>query len=93
MHISAQLLGIKVGYDFIKDFGGAILDRPNDTEQYAAGDTAPGAILRPRLAFEGLLAFALALAQWTRREARALGCAQRARAGQGKTPQDQFRLR
>ena len=90
MHILAQLLGIKVGHDFIKDFGGAILDRPNDTEQYAAGDTAPGAILQPRLAFEGLLAFALALAQWTRREARALGCAPPARAGQGKTPQDRF---
>jgi hypothetical protein len=92
MHRLAQLLGIKVGHDFIKDFGGAILDRPNDTEQYAAGDTAPGAILQPRLAFEGLLAFDLALAQWTRREARALGCAPPARAGQGKAPQDRFIL-
>ena len=43
MNILAQLLGIKVGHDFIKDFGGAILDRPNDTEQHAARDTAPGA--------------------------------------------------
>ena len=42
--ILAQLLGIKVGHDFIKDFGGAILDSANDTEQDAAGDTAPGAI-------------------------------------------------
>src|SRR4029450_2960340 len=64
MHILAQLLGIKVGHDFIKDFGGAILDRPQDTEQHAVGDTAPGAITAPRLAFEGLLTFDLTLAQW-----------------------------
>ena len=54
MEILAQLLGIKVRHDFIEDFRGAILDRPDDTEQHAAGDTAPGAILHPRLAFEGL---------------------------------------
>ena len=44
MEILAQLLGIKVGHDFIEDFGGPILDRANDTEQHAAGDAAPGAI-------------------------------------------------
>src|SRR3989442_4533661 len=63
MEILAQLLGIKVRHDFIEDFGGAILDRPNDTEQYAARHTAPRTILQPRLAFEGFLAFNLTLAQ------------------------------
>ncbi len=48
MEILASLLGIKVGHDFIKDFGGAILDGPNDTEQHATGDTAPGAMADPR---------------------------------------------
>ena len=90
MHILAQLLRIKVWHYFIKDFGGAILHRPNDTEQYAAGDTAPEAILQPLLAFESLLSFALALAQCTRREARALRCAPPARATQSKTPQHLF---
>jgi hypothetical protein len=52
-----------VRHDFIEDFGGAILDRSNDTEQYAARHTAPRAILQPRLAFEGFLAFNLTLAQ------------------------------
>jgi len=63
VHILAQLLGIKVRHDFREDFGGAVLDRPNDTEQYAARHTAPRAILQPRLAFEGFLAFHLTLAQ------------------------------
>jgi hypothetical protein len=64
MEILAQLLGIKVGHNFIEDFGGTILDCPNDAEQHAAGDTAPGAVLHPRLPFKGLLAFNLTLAQW-----------------------------
>ena len=63
MEILAQLLGIKVRHDFIKDFGGPILDGPKDTEQHAARDVAPGTILQPRLAFEGCLAFDLTLAQ------------------------------
>src|SRR5919198_6712682 len=74
MEILAQLLGIKVRHDLIEDFGGTILDCPNDTEQHAAGDTAPGAILHPRLPFEGLLAFNLTLAQWAYGEACTLGC-------------------
>ena len=49
-----------------------------------------GAILQPRLAFEGLLAFDLALAQRAGGEASALGFAPPARAGQGKAPQDRF---
>src|SRR5712691_1213469 len=90
MQILASLLGIKVGHDFIKNFGGAILDGPNDTEQHAVGDTAPGAMAYPRLAFEGLLAFDLTLAQRTRREASTLRFAPPARPQHGKAPQDRF---
>ena len=93
MHILAELLSIKVGHDFIEDFGGAILDRPNDTEQHAAGDAAPRAIADPGLAFEGLLAVDLTLAQRACGEAGALGCAPPARAEQGKAPQDSFVFR
>jgi hypothetical protein len=87
MEILAQLLGIKVRHDCREDFGGARLDGPNDTEQHAAGDTAPGALLPPRLACEGLLACHLTLAQGAYGEARPLGGAPPARAGQRKAPQ------
>src|SRR6266568_1409869 len=90
MDILAQLLGIKVGHDFIEDFGGAILDRPNNTQQHAARDMAPGARAHPRLPFEGLLAFDLTLAQRACQEASTLGFAPPARAGQRKAPQDRF---
>ncbi len=79
-----------MGHDFREDFGGALLDRPKDTEQHAVGDTAPGARASPRLAFEGLLAFDLTLAQRACQEARTLGCAPPARTGQGKAPHDRF---
>jgi hypothetical protein len=88
--ILAQLLCIKVGDDFREDFRSAILDGTDDAEQHAAGDATPGAILHPRMAFEGLLAFDLTLAQGTYREADALGGAPPAHTGQGKTPQDGF---
>jgi len=90
MEILPQLLGIKVRHDFVEDFGGAILDRANDAEQYPAGDAAPGAILHPRLAFEGLLAFAVALAQGADGEAHARCFAPPARTGQGKAPENRF---
>src|SRR5262245_28522396 len=90
MDILSQLLSIKVGHDFIEDFGGPILDRPNDAEQHPTGDAAPGTILHPCLAFAGLLTFDLTLAQGTYREADALGGAPPARAGEGKAPQDGF---
>src|SRR4029434_5096875 len=90
MEILAQLLGIKVRHDFREDFGGPILNCPNDTERHAAGDPAPGTILHPRLAFEGLLAFDLTLAQRAYGEAGALDFAPPARAGQRKAPQDGF---
>ena len=44
MEILAQLLGIKMGDDFIEDFGGAILHSAEDREQHPAGDVAPGAV-------------------------------------------------
>jgi hypothetical protein len=90
MDILAQLLGIKMRDDLIEDFGGPILDCPNDTEQHAARDPAPGAIVDPRLAFEGLLAFDLTRAQRAGGEASALGFAPPARPGQGKAPEDGF---
>ena len=73
--ILPQLLGIKVRHNFREDFGGAILHRPNDTEQDAAGDPAPGAIADPGLAFQGLVAFKLTLAQGPCGEASAPRCA------------------
>ena len=90
VNILAKLLRIKVRHDFVEDFGGPILYGANHAEQHAAGDTAPGAIASPRLAFERLLTFDLTLAQGTYREAGALGGAPPARAGQRKAPQDGF---
>ena len=92
MEIVAQLLGIKVGHDFREDFRGPILDRADDAQSYTAGDATPRAILQPRVAFEGLLAFDLALAQGADGEAHARCFAPPARAGQGKAPQDRFVL-
>jgi hypothetical protein len=92
MHLLTQLLGIAMRHDFIEDLGGAILDRANDAEQHAAGDAAPGTILQPRLAFAGLLAFDVALAQGAGGDAIALGSAPPARPGQGKAPEDGFVL-
>src|SRR5215831_11227542 len=63
MDILAQLLGIKMRDDLVEDFGGPILDGAKDAQQDPTGDTAPGAILHPRLAFAGLLTFDLTLAQ------------------------------
>ena len=44
MEILAQLLGIKVWHDCLKDAGGAVLHGAQDREQHAAGDAAPGPI-------------------------------------------------
>src|SRR5262249_41922120 len=90
MEILAQLLGIKMGHDLIEDTRRAILDSPDNAEQDATGDATPGAILGPRLAFQGLLTVDLALAQGADGQACALGCAPPARAEQGKAPQDRF---
>jgi hypothetical protein len=76
--------------NLIDNTRGAILHGTDDAEQHAAGDTAPRAILHPRLAFEGFRACDLTLAQRARGEASALHFAPPARAGQGKAPQDRF---
>jgi hypothetical protein len=67
MEILAQFLGIKMGHDLIEDPRRAILDRPDNAEQDAAGDATPGAILGPRLAFERLCPFDLRVTQGTDR--------------------------
>src|SRR5215510_4709569 len=88
VNILPQLLGIEVRHNFIEDFGGAILNRPQDAEQHTARDPAPGTIAYPCLAFEGLVAFELTLTQRACGEACALGCAPPAGAGQSKAPED-----
>jgi hypothetical protein len=90
MEILASLLGITVRHNFREDLGGAIVDRADDAEQHPARDATPRAILHPRGAFAGLIAFDLALAQRACGNACALGGAPPARAGQGKTPEDRF---
>src|SRR5215213_232300 len=63
MEILTEFLGVKMRHNLIEDTRRAILDRPDHTEQDAAGEAAPGAIRRPRLALEAFFAFAVALAQ------------------------------
>src|SRR5689334_17120727 len=64
MDVLPQLLRIKVGHDFIEDFGGAILDRPNAIEQHAVGERPPGALRYPGRGLEFFGGFDLTLAQW-----------------------------
>src|SRR5215813_13457857 len=86
--ILAQLLRLTVRDNVREDIGGAVLDRAKHTEQHAPRDTAPGAIAPPRLAFETLLTFDLALAEGTCGQTCALGGAPPARPRQSKTPED-----
>jgi hypothetical protein len=88
--ILAHPLRINMRDDLVEDFGGAILDRPNDTEQHSTGDPVPGAVADLRVAFEALVAFELTLAQWPGEQAIAMGFAPPARPGQGKTPEGGF---
>jgi hypothetical protein len=88
MDVLAKPLRIKMGDNLIEDFRGPILDSADDAEQHATGDAAPRAILHPRLAFEAFCTFDLALAQWTYREASAVGFPPPAGPGEGKAPQD-----
>jgi len=90
MDILAQPLRIKMGDDLREDFRGTILDGANDTEQDPAGHAAPTPIVQPRLAFEGLVAFDLAVAQGPGGQTRSLRFAPPAHPGQGKTPDDGF---
>jgi len=93
MAIWAQLLGIKRGHDLIEDTRRAILDSPDNAEPHAAGEAAPGTILDPRLAFEGLCAFAGALTQGAYGEASARRFAPPARPGEGQAPEEGCVLR
>lgn len=88
MDVLAKFLRIEMGHDFVEDAGGAILHGANDIEQDPAGDTTPGAVLLPRLAFESLVVFDLAWTQGTCRQAIALGASPPARPEHGKAPQD-----
>jgi hypothetical protein len=90
VEILAQLLRLKVRDDLIEDFGSPVLDGANHTASHAARETAPGAIAQPRLAFETLLAFDLALAEGPRGQTSALRGAPPARPGQSTAPQDRF---
>jgi len=90
MDIVAQPLRLNMGDDLVEDFGGALLDRPYDTQQHPAGDPAPGAIADPRLAFERLCTADVTLAQGSGGQASALGFAPPACAGEGKPPEDGF---
>ena len=62
MDVLAQFLGVKMGHNFIEDFGSPILDSPKDAEQHPTGDAAPRAILHPCLPFASFFAFDVALA-------------------------------
>lgn len=90
MDILAKPLGLKMGNDFKEDFRRPILDGPKDAQQHPTGHAAPTPIAHPDLAFEGLLAFDLAPAQWAYRQAIALGFPPPAGTGEGKAPQDCF---
>jgi hypothetical protein len=63
MNIWAPCFCVKMRDDLREETRGAILDGPDDAEQHATGDAAPRAILEPRLAFEGFVAFDLTLTQ------------------------------
>jgi len=90
MDVLAKPLRIKMGNNLIEDFGGPILDRADDAEQHPTGHAAPTPIAHPRLAFAGLFAFDVALAQRSYGQPRALGFAPPTCPGQGKTPEDGF---
>jgi hypothetical protein len=88
MDILTQLLGSKVGHDFREDARRPLVDSANDTAHHALRHTTPRTSVQPGLAFEGLLAFDVAVAQGPCGQARALGAAPPAQPGQGKAPQD-----
>ena len=86
--IVAQLLRLKMRDALREDLRSALWDGAADAEQHAAGDAAPRAILSPCRAFAAFFACALALAQGTWQETRAVGLPPPAGAWQGKAPQD-----
>jgi hypothetical protein len=90
LDVLAPCLGVKMGHDCVEDRGGALLDRAHDAAPHPADDTAPGALRQPRLAFAGLLAFAVALASWAYREAPAQRFAPPTCTGEDKAPHEGF---
>jgi hypothetical protein len=86
----AQFLGVTMGHNFLEDFGSPLLDGADNTQQHAAGDPAPRAILQPCLTFETFFACDVALAQRPSGETRTLDTAPPAQPGEGKAPQDRF---
>jgi hypothetical protein len=87
MDVWTKFLRIAMRHDFVEDTGSAILHSANDIEPDPAGDTTPGAVRLPRLAFESLWVFALAWTQGTCRQAIALGVSPPACPEHGKAPQ------
>ena len=67
MDILPKPFRIKLGDHFIKDVRRPILDGADDTEQHAAGHTAPTPIAPPRLALEHFFTLDLACTQWSGR--------------------------
>jgi hypothetical protein len=76
--VLTQLLGRNVRPNVRADLGGALVDRTEDAES-PPGEATPGTIRPPRGAVDGLLAWALPLAQRAWRETRARGRAKRQR--------------
>jgi hypothetical protein len=79
MDVWTKFLRIAMRHDFVEDTGSAILHSANDIEPDPAGDTTPGAVRLPRLAFESLWVFALAWTQGTCRHQPARSMAKRHR--------------
>ena len=90
MDILAKPLRLKMGNDFKEDFRRPILDGTKHAQQHPAGHAAPTPIAHPDLAFEGLLACALAPAQRAYGPAIPLGFPPPAGTGEGKAPEDRF---
>jgi hypothetical protein len=90
--VLTEFVGIKMGHDLIEDARSAVLHRPHDIEQHAAGDATPAAIPLPGLAFEALLGIDLALAQRAGGQALALAASPPAAPGQGKAPEHRLIL-
>jgi hypothetical protein len=88
MEIVAAFLRLKMGDNCIADPRGPRLPGAKNCEHPPAGEATPGALRRPRLALERLVAVALARAEGPGRQAGALGPAPPASTRQGKAPQE-----
>lgn len=79
-----------MGHDLVEDFRGAILHGANDVEQDPAADPAPGAMLRPDLAFERFFPFDVTGTQRAGGQAIALCAARPPAMEEGKPPHDRL---